>query len=215
MINTVLVEDDLYIQKHLADTLTAEGDFHIVAAVRDAFEAERLCCVPIDLVLMDVMTLHKHSGLAAGRRIKQAHPRVKVVIVTSLVDPDVLLQAKRGCADSLWYKDCGTEKLIEVLRSTLAGEHIFPSFSPSVEMKKTFSENFTPAQIEILRAFIRGDTYKEIAEKFNLSVSGVRWNIAEMIRLGQFKNKEELINTAIENKLVVATLTDGEEEEEY
>ena len=215
MINTVLVEDDFYIQKHLADTLTAEGDFHIVAAVRDAFEAERLCCVPIDLVLMDVMTLHKHSGLAAGRRIKQAHPRVKVVIVTSLVDPDVLLQAKRGCADSLWYKDCGTEKLIEVLRSTLAGEHIFPSFSPSVEMKKTFSENFTPAQIEILRAFIGGDTYKEIAEKFNLSVSGVRWNMAEMIRLGQFKNKEELINTAIENKLVVATLTDGEEEEEY
>ena len=34
-----------------------------------------------------------------------------------------------------------------------------------------------------------------------------------MIRLGQFRNKEELINTAIENKLVVVTLTDGEEED--
>ncbi len=213
MINTVLVEDDLYIQKHLVDAIAAEGDFNIVAAVRDAFEAERLCNASVDLVLMDVMTLHKHSGLAAGRRIKQAQPRTKVVIVTSLVDPDVLLQAKRGCADSLWYKDCGTEKLIEVIRSTLAGEHVFPDFSPSVEMKKTFSANFTPAQIEILRAFIRGDTYREIAEKFNLSVSGVRWNIAEMIRLGEFKNKEELINTAIENKLVVATLTDGEDDE--
>jgi DNA-binding NarL/FixJ family response regulator len=213
MINTVLVEDDLYMQKHLADALAAQGDFHIVAAVRDAFEAEKLCSPSVDLVLMDVMTLHKHSGLAAGRRIKQAHPRIKVVIVTSLVDPDVLLQAKRGCADSLWYKDCGTEQLTEVLRRTLAGEHIFPDFSPSVEMKMTFSENFTPAQIEILRAFIRGDTYKEIADKFNLSVSGVRWNMAEMIRLGQFKNKEELINTAIENKLVVATLTDGEKED--
>ena len=213
MINTVLVEDDIYIQKYLADALAAQGDFHIVAAVRDAFEAEKLCSPSVDLVLMDVMTLHKHSGLAAGRRIKQAHPRIKVVIVTSLVDPDVLLQAKRGCADSLWYKDCGTEQLTEVLRRTLAGEHIFPDFSPSVEMKMTFSENFTPAQIEILRAFIRGDTYKEIADKFNLSVSGVRWNMAEMIRLGQFKNKEELINTAIENKLVVATLTDGEKED--
>ncbi len=213
MINTILVEDDLYMQKYLADALTAEGDFHIIAAVRDAFEAERLCCAPVDLVLMDVMTLHKHSGLAAGRRIKQVHPCVKVVIVTSLVDPDVLLQARRGCADSLWYKDCGTEKLIEVLRRTLSGECIFPECSPSVEMKKTFSENFTPAQIEILRAFIRGDTYKEIAEKFNLSISGVRWNMAEMIRLGQFRNKEELINTAIENKLVVVTLTDGEEED--
>lgn len=37
--------------------------------------------------------------------------------------------------------------------------------------------------------------------------------MAEMIRMGEFRNKEELINTAIENKLVVATLSDGEEEE--
>ncbi len=212
MIRIILVEDDLYIQKHLESALAAEGDFHIAAAVRDAFEAEKLCAAA-DLILMDVMTLHKHSGLAAGRRIKQAHPYIKVVIATSLIDPEVLSQAKRGCADSLWYKDCGTEMLAQVIRRTFAGERIFPDFSPSVEMKKTFSENFSPAQIEILRAFIRGDTYREIAAKFNLSVSGVRWNMAEMIRIGGFRNKEELISTAIENKLVVATLVDDADEE--
>ncbi len=212
MIRIILVEDDLYIQKHLESALAAEGDFHIAAAVRDAFEAEKLCAAA-DLILMDVMTLHKHSGLAAGRRIKQAHPYIKVVIATSLIDPEVLSQAKRGCADSLWYKDCGTEMLAQVIRRTLAGERIFPDFSPSVEMKKTFSENFSPAQIEILRAFIRGDTYREIAAKFNLSVSGVRWNMAEMIRIGGFRNKEELISTAIENKLVVATLVDDADDE--
>ncbi len=212
MIRIILVEDDLYIQKHLESALAAEGDFHIAAAVRDAFEAEKLCAAA-DLILMDVMTLHKHSGLAAGRRIKQAHPYIKVVIATSLIDPEVLSQAKRGCADSLWYKDCGTEMLAQVIRRTFAGERIFPDFSPSVEMKKTFSENFSPAQIEILRAFIRGDTYREIAAKFNLSVSGVRYNMAEMIRIGGFRNKEELISTAIENKLVVATLVDDADEE--
>lgn len=214
MINTILVEDDLYMQKHFADALESEGDFYLISAVRDAFEAEKLCASPVDLVLMDVMTLHKHSGLAAGRRIKAAYPHVKVIIVTSLVDPEILSQAKRGCADSLWYKDCSTEELTDVIYRTLAGENVFPDFSPSVEMKKTFSENFSPAQIEILRAFIKGDTYKEIAEGFRLSVSGVRWNMAEMIRLGQFRNKEELINTAIENKLVVATLSDDEDDDE-
>ena len=74
------------------------------------------------------------------------------------------------------------------------------------------SEDFTPAQIEILRDFIKGYTYREIAEKFNLSVSGVRYNIAEMVRIGGFKNKEELTTVAIENKLVVTTLDDGETE---
>ena len=180
--------------------------------MRDAFEAEKLCSKNIDLVLMDVMTAHKHSGLAAGKRIRQAFPHIKVVVITSLVDPQVLAQARLGCADSLWYKDSGTAQLMRVIRETLAGKQIFPNDSPAVEMKRTFSDQFSPAQIEILRAYIRGSTYREIAAQFNLSVSGVRWNLAEMIRIGQFKNKEELISTAIENKLVVATLMDSDEE---
>lgn len=211
MINTLLVEDDLYIQRHFVERFSEEEDIRIVAAVRDAFEAEGLCGQGgIDLVLMDVLTLHKHSGLAAGKRIREAYPNIKVLIVTSLVDPEVLQQARRGCADSLWYKDHGTDAIMDVIRRTMAGERVFPSFSPSVEMKRCMSEDFTPAQIEILRDFIKGYTYREIAEKFNLSVSGVRYNIAEMVRIGGFKNKEELTTVAIENKLVVTTLDDGE-----
>ena len=213
MINTLLVEDDLYIQRHFVERLSEEEDIRIVAAVRDAFEAEGLCGQGgIDLVLMDVLTLHKHSGLAAGKRIREAYPNIKVLIVTSLVDPEVLQQARRGCADSLWYKDHGTDAIMDVIRRTMAGERVIPGFSPSVEMKRCMSEDFTPAQIEILRAFIKGYTYREIAEKFNLSVSGVRYNIAEMVRIGGFKNKEELTTMAIENKLVVTTLDDGETE---
>ena len=213
MINTLLVEDDLYIQRHFVERFSEEEDIRIVAAVRDAFEAEGLCGQGgIDLVLMDVLTLHKHSGLAAGKRIREAYPNIKVLIVPSLVDPEVLQQARRGCADSLWYKDHGTDAIMDVIRRTMAGERVFPSFSPSVEMKRCMSEDFTPAQIEILRDFIKGYTYREIAEKFNLSVSGVRYNIAEMVRIGGFKNKEELTTVAIENKLVVTTLDDGETE---
>lgn len=40
MINTILVEDDLYIQKHFVDRLAADGKFHLVGVFRDAFEAE-------------------------------------------------------------------------------------------------------------------------------------------------------------------------------
>lgn len=212
MINIILVEDDLYIQNHLRSVIAGDSELFVVDAVQDAFEAEKLCNERIDLVLMDVMTLHKHSGLAAGRRIKESHPNIKVLIVTSLVDPDVLLQARKGAADSLWYKDSSGEELLDVIRRTLAGEHIFPISSPSVEMKKSFSSDFSPVQVEILRDFIQGDTYKEIADKRGMSVSGVRWNIAEMIRIGGFRNKSELISTAIENKLIVATLRDSEEE---
>ena len=208
MINTILVEDDIYMQKHFSGILGSDERFNIAGTFRDAFDVESCCGTDIDLVLMDVRTLHKHSGRAAGKRIKERYPHIKIVIITSLIDPNVLSEAKRGAADSLWYKDHGTEELLDVIIRTMNGERIFPGSSPSVEMKNMLSGDISPIQIEILRHYIRVFTYREIADKFRLSVSGVRWNISDMIEKGGFNNKEELIATAIENKLVVTTLQD-------
>ena len=135
MINTILVEDDLYIQKHFVDRLAADGEFHLVGVFRDAFEAEKHCDATVKLVLMDVQTHHKHSGLAAAERIKKAFPQIKIVVATSLVDPEVLQRAKMGAADSLWYKDHGTEELMSVVKRTLAGEKVFPDTAPAIEME--------------------------------------------------------------------------------
>ena len=208
MINTILVEDDLYIQKHFVDRLAADGEFHLVGVFRDAFEAEKHCDATVKLVLMDVQTQHKHSGLAAAERIKKAFPNIKIVIVTSLVDPEVLAKAKTGAADSLWYKDHGTDELLDVINRTLGGENVFPNTSPAVEMEGTMSDTFSPRQLDILRWYIRGLTYQEIADKFGISKNGVRWNLDDMVEKGGFPNREALVATAIENKLMVTTLKD-------
>ncbi|HAX83996.1 MAG TPA: DNA-binding response regulator [Ruminococcaceae bacterium] len=208
MINTILVEDDLYIQKHFIERLNAEKDFRLVGVYRDAFEAERYCNGSVQLILMDVQTQHKHSGLAAAERIKKTFPNIKIVIVTSLVDPEVLTRAKTGDADSLWYKDHGTAELLDVINRTLNGENVFPNISPAVEMENAMSDVFSPRQLDILRWYIRGLTYQEIADKFGISKNGVRWNLDDMVEKGGFENREALVATAIENKLMVTTLKD-------
>ena len=43
MINTILVEDDLYIQKHFAERLKSNEIFRLVGVYSDAFEAEKNC----------------------------------------------------------------------------------------------------------------------------------------------------------------------------
>lgn len=208
MINTILVEDDLYIQKHFVDRLAADGEFHLVGVFRDAFEAEKHCDATIKLVLMDVQTQHKHSGLAAAERIKKAFPQIKIVVATSLVDPEVLQRAKLGAADSLWYKDHGTEELMSVVKRTLAGEKVFPDIAPAIEMEGTMSDAFSPRQLDILRLYIKGFTYQEIADKLGISKNGVRWNLDDMVEKGGFESREALVATAIENKLMVTTLKD-------
>ena len=209
MIHTIIVDDNLYVQKHFSNMLEADPRFHIAGVYRDAFEAEKACREKqIDLVLMDVQTLHNHSGLAAGERIKASSPKTKVVVVTSLADPEVLAKAKRGCADSLWYKDHGDKDILEVIEQTLAGNRVFPDTSPDVEMKDTFSSKITPRQLEILRRFVIGMTYDEIAADMKLTKNGVRWNLDKIVETCGYKNKHELLAAAIESKLIVTTLED-------
>ena len=207
MIDTILVDDNLYVQTHFSNLFEKDPRFHIVGIYRDAFEAEKACRkTKIDLVLMDVQTLHNHSGLAAGKRIKEACPQTRVIVVTSLVDPDILAQAKRGCADSLWYKDHGDEDIMKVIDRTLAGEHSFPDTSPEVEMKDALSSKLSPRQIEFLRRYVHGLTYDEIAAELKISNVGVRWNLDKMVEICGYKNKHELLAAAIESKLIVTSL---------
>ena len=75
-------------------------------------------------------------------------------------------------------------------------------------MEKTMSDTFSPRQLDILRWYLCGLTYQEIADKFGITKNGVRWNLDDMVGKGGFENREALVATAIENKLMVTTLKD-------
>lgn len=74
-----------------------------------------------------------------------------------------------GAADSLWYKDHGTEELMSVVKRTLAGEKVFPDIAPTIEMEGYDVRAFSPRQMNILRLYIKGFTYQEIADKLGIS----------------------------------------------
>ena len=61
MINTILVEDDLYIQKHFAERLKSNDVFRLIGVYRDAFEAERNCNSSIQLILMGMYKLSTNT----------------------------------------------------------------------------------------------------------------------------------------------------------
>jgi len=64
VINTILVEDDLYIQKHFVDRLAADGEFHLVGVFRDAFEAEKHCDATVVSTMDEVKRTAQQLGVA-------------------------------------------------------------------------------------------------------------------------------------------------------
>lgn len=207
MVRVLIVEDQKIMQKYFEYIVLQEPEFRLVDIVADSREAVKICGYSaIDLVLMDVQTFRNHDGLTAGKTIKEQHPGIKVIIVTSLIDPKVLERAKTGCADSLWYKDHGEEEIRDVIHRTLMGERVFPDVTPNVEMNWITSGEISPRQLEMLRLYICGMSYSEIAKKMDCSTSGVRWNFQEMIAKAGYNCKEDLIAAALESKLIVTTL---------
>ncbi len=210
MIETVIAEDSFIAQSFLTNLIGSDSEFHIAGVYTDAFEAEKICLSGgIDLAILDVMTAKNHSGLAAGKRIRESGNKTKVLIVTSLVDSEVLSEAKKGAADSLWYKDHGGADLMNIIRRTLAGEHIFPDSAPSVALGEMFSGDITPRQMQLLRYFVMGYTYDEIAEKLGITERGVRWHMNELLERGGFKNRHEMLSAILRNNLIVTTLLDS------
>ena len=78
--------------------------------------------------------------------------------------------------------------------------------SPGAELNWITSGEISPRQLEMLRLYICGFSYSEIAREMNCSTAGVRWNFQEMIMKAGYSCKEDLIAAALESKLIVTTL---------
>ena len=190
-IRVLLVEDQKIMQKYFASMVQGDERFLLVDVLNDGEKAVSYCNhTVVDLVLMDVQTFQNHDGLLAAETIKKQHPAVKIIVITSLVDPEILTRAKEKGADSLWYKDHGQEEIMEVIDRTLEGKHVFPDKAPAVELKWMKSDEISPRK------------------QMNCSAAGVRWNFQDMIAKAGYSCKEELLAAVLESKLVVSTLKD-------
>ena len=169
LMRVMIVEDQTMIRSLLESYFRAEEGHQIVASIPGAKQAVEICRTsPIDLILMDVQTERRENGLVAVRQIKALHPSIKIVVVTSLIDGAVLDEAKAAGADSLWYKDSAENRLMEVVRQTMAGEHIFPDAPPTVEIGMAKSTEFTKTELKVLRYLLQGLSYTRIAAEMEL-----------------------------------------------
>lgn len=104
------------------------------------------------------------------------------MVATSLIDTQVLARAKAVGADSLWYKDGDEGTLMQVVRRTMAGEHIFPDAPPSVEIGTAMSAEFTKGEMKVLRCLVRGLSYNEIAKELGIEPSTVKFHVINMLQ---------------------------------
>ena len=135
--------------------------------------------------------------------IKRDHPTIKILIITSLPEVSYISRAREAGVDSFWYKEAGDAALLEICDRTMAGESVYPTNTPPLQLGLIKSTELTERELEILREVARGLTNNEIAERLHLSANTVRDYMKIMLSKTGFHTRTEIAIRAREAGLVI------------
>lgn len=204
MIHVLIVEDDPMARK-LFEIILQESDRYIVtSAIESASLAEFYCMTStVDLILMDVCTALRSSGLEAAAKIKKIYPKKKIIIVTSQPECDFVERARKSGVESFWYKDPSAEHLLDVMDRTMRGESVYPDKLPVLQIGLATSEEFTARELEVLRELTSGDTDDEIAKRLHISIHTVKKYVKTLLQKTGFTTRTQLAVMARESGIVI------------
>ena len=201
----VLVVEDQTMPRQLFKLLVDTSEEFELAAAIDSAELADVYCLrnAVDLVLMDVITRGRCTGLEAAVRIKRQSPQVKIIVVTSMPECSYIDRARSAGVESFWYKDASEESILELMRRTMAGESVYPDAPPELFLGDASSSRFTERELMVLREMTGGYTNTEIGEHLHMSVGSVKTHILNMLNKTGFRNRTELAVRARESGLVI------------
>ncbi len=207
-IRVLVVDDHRHIHDVITRVLIGISDIAVVGQAANGAEAVRLCEeVRPDLILMDVV-MPVMDGRQATEHIRNKYPDAKILILSSFQDHESVYQLLRSGAVGYITKDALSNDLVDVIRTIMQGKAVF---SPNVIEKLISSEaapsatekfNLTDRELEILVAMADGLTLQQMALKFSITLSTVKYHSANIFRKLGAQNRSEALVVALKNNLI-------------
>ncbi len=211
----LLVEDDELFRLGLHTRLTQEPGFTIVAEAEDGETALDIVNQhPLDIVLLDV-GLPGIGGIETCRLLKQHHPQLPVLILTSHSQKSLIARLIESGANGYCLKGIASEALILAIRSVAAGASwwddtatkqiraLFQEEATATPETSTDQENcLTKREQEILALVASGKTNQEIAEELYIAPGTVRVHIHAILQKLGVRDRTQAALMAVQKGLV-------------
>lgn len=180
VVRVVLAEGLALYGGALVALLSCERDIQVVACLRtDADVAAAVVRARADVAIVDVDPPGR-DGFGLVRRLHEAAPRCKVLILTGTVSPGTLRRALEAHAQGLIDKNAPAPWLAESIRRVAGGERVV---DPKLAIAALESEShvLTGRELEVLRRAAQGESVREIASRLCLSDGTVRNYLSKII----------------------------------
>lgn len=157
----------------------------------------------IELCLLD-LALRNETGLGVIGLIKEAAPRIAVVVVSGVDEVTTIRQCIDAGAMSFIPKSAAPETLTQALRHVLAGEVFLPEQVATALEARRPTARLTTRQLQVLQALSRGLPTKVIARELSLSENTVKEHIGVVLETLGARNRTEAV--IIASRLGIGTL---------
>lgn len=214
----LLVEDDELFRLGLRVRLQQESSLTIVAEAEDGESAIALADQQsVDLVVMDV-GLPGIGGIEACRQIKQRHPTLPILILTSHNQKPLIARLIEAGAQGYCLKGIAAETLVLALRSIAAGaswwdsaatQEIQSAFAPHSEKAGALSKpatTLTQREQEILALLAQGKTNQDIADLLYIAPGTVRVHVHAILHKLDARDRTQAVIIALQKQLLAKPL---------
>jgi DNA-binding NarL/FixJ family response regulator len=214
-IRIVVADDHPVVLVGVRNMLTNEPGFEMVGEARDGDEAitQTLEHEP-DILLLD-LAMPRLPGLEAMRAIMAKSPRVKIVLLTSTISTQQIIEALQIGARGIILKDSVAGDLTQALRAVLGGDYWIggervanllkalqelQAQAAAVPERKTYG--LTPRELEVVTCIVEGCSNRDIATQFSISEETVKRHLSNVFDKTGVSTRLELALFAIAHKLV-------------
>jgi two-component system, NarL family, response regulator DevR len=207
----VIVDDHEVVRLGLKTLLERHPHFEVIGEAGNAKEAlEQVGKLLPDVVLMDIR-LPGSSGIEACEEITKTYPGIRVIMLTSYAEDDMLFSAIRAGASGYVLKQTGAEDLMRAIESVGRGDALLdPAVTQRVfqEVRRAVKEeeasafaNLSQQEKHVLLLVSEGRTNREIAKSLFLGEGTVRNYVSSILSKLGVSNRAEAAAYAVEHSL--------------
>jgi NarL family two-component system response regulator LiaR len=187
--------------------LYAFDDLELVGEAQGGLEALDLCNrLHPDVVLMDLM-MPGMDGAEATKTIREHHPDIQVIALTSFKEDDMVQRALQAGAIGYLLKNVSADELADAIRSAHAGK---PTLAPEAQQAlisattrpRKIGYDLTEREREILALMTEGLSNPEIADRLIVSRSTVKFHVSNVLSKLNASSRTEAVSIALQNDLV-------------
>ena len=205
MITVLVVDDHPVVRSGLVGMLDVEDDLVVVGEAGDGEEAViRVGELNPDVVLMD-LRMPRLDGAAATARIIAAHPRTRVLVLTTYDTDAVIVRAVEAGATGYLLKDTPRTDLVDAVRAAARGETVLaPPVAARLvsRMRTPATDLLTEREVQVLAAVARGLSNPEIGRRLHIGEATVKTHLLRVFTKLEVDDRTRAVTVAMERGIL-------------